>query len=152
SDKGLSASRQITSEEIENIKAYYGFDQPARVRYLRWLKNIVRLDLGNSYTYNEPVWHVISSKFPISLFFGFTSFFLSYAVCIPLGTYKALYHHSLFDKASSVLIFAGYVIPGYALGILLIVLFAGGTFFDWFPLSGIVSDNFESLSSVGKIL
>ena len=151
-EKGVDASHSITEEEVENIKAYFGFDKPAHIRYLKWLGNVVRLDLGTSYAYEEPVWDVIISKFPISLFFGFTSFFLSYLVCIPLGMLKAVKNNSIFDTATSVIIFAGYVMPGYALGILLITFLSGGSFLDWFPISGIVSDNFESLSIFGKIL
>jgi microcin C transport system permease protein len=150
SEKGLDASHSITEEEIGNIKAYYGFDKPVHIRYLRWITNVARLDLGNSYSYEEPVWNVIISKFPISIFFGFTSFFISYLVCIPLGMWKAVKNNSTFDMVSSAVIFIGYVMPGYALGILLITFLGGGSFLDWFPISGIVSDNFESLTAWGK--
>jgi microcin C transport system permease protein len=151
-ERGMDAAHTITEEEIENIKAYFGFDKPPHIRYLNWLGNVIRLDLGTSYAYEEPVWNVIVSKFPISLFFGFTSFFLSYLICIPLGMIKAVKHKSPFDTATSIIIFAGYVMPGYALGILLITFLGGGSFLDWFPISGIVSDNFESLSFTAKIL
>lgn len=152
SERGSDATHSISEEEIENIKSYYGFDKPAYLRYFSWLGNVLRLDLGTSYTYEEPVWKVISSKFPISLFFGLTSFLLSYLICIPLGMMKAIKHKSRFDTISSIVIFAGYVIPGYALGIFLILFFAGGSFLDLFPLSGIVSDNFEYLSPFGKVI
>jgi microcin C transport system permease protein len=150
-DKGMNA-KTITAEEIENIKAYFGFDQPVHIRYIRWISNVLKFDLGQSYSYHEPVWNVIKSKFPVSLFFGITSFVLSYLVCIPLGMYKAIHHKSFFDTFSSITIFTGYVIPGYALGIFLIVFLAGGTYLDLFPLSGIVSDDFESKSLFGKII
>jgi microcin C transport system permease protein len=152
SAKGMDASRSITKEEIENIKAYYGFDKPVHIRYIKWLGNVAKLNLGTSYTYEKPVLHVIVSKFPISLFFGITSFFISYLVCIPLGMLKAVKNNSSFDTISSVIIFVGYVMPGYALGIILITFLGGGSFLDWFPISGIVSDNFEMLSFGGKIL
>lgn len=148
---GADASKAISAEEVEQIRAYYGFDQPAWKRYLIWLGNVVRFDLGESWSYGEPVWDVISSRFPISFFFGLTSFLLSYLICIPLGVWKAMNDGSRGDAASSALIFAGYVMPGYALGIVLLILFAGGSFFDWFPLGGIVSDHWESLSFVGKV-
>ena len=151
-EQGVDASRTITEEEVENIKAYFGFDKPAHVRYLKWLGNVFRLNLGTSYAYEEPVWDVIASKFPISLFFGLTSFFISYLVCIPLGMMKAVKNNSVFDTLSSVIIFAGYVMPGYALGILLITFLGGGSFLDWFPISGMISDNFESLTLSGKTL
>ena len=112
---------------------------------------MIHLDLGTSYTYGLPVWDVISSRFPISLAFGLTSFLLSYLVCIPLGLAKAVKNRSLFDKVSSTLIFSGYVMPGYALGILLIIFLSGGSFLDIFPLGGIVSEDFEDLTFTGKI-
>jgi len=150
-DKGRDASKVITPEEVENIKRYYGFDQPVHVRYLRWMGNVLRLDFGRSYTYGEPAWDVIKSKFPISLFFGLTSFILSYSVCIPLGLWKALKHRSGCDTGASIVIFAGYVIPGFALGVLLLTFLGGGGYLDWFPLSGIVSDDWESFSFFGKV-
>jgi microcin C transport system permease protein len=150
-DKGMS-SKTISPDEIANIKAYFGFDQPVHVRYVRWIGKVVQGDLGTSYAYQEPVIKVILSKMPISLFFGLTSFLLSYLVCVPLGMAKALRHHSLFDTFSSITIFTGYVIPGYALGIVLIVFLGGGSYLDFFPISGIVSDEFESLTLVGKAL
>jgi microcin C transport system permease protein len=149
SRRGGSA-RAISEAEIANIRAYYGFDKPAHIRYVRWLGNLLRLDLGKSYAYQKPVWNVIVSKMPISIFFGLTSFFLSYLVSVPLGVAKAIRNGSKFDTASSLVIFAGYVMPSYALGVLLIVLFGGGTFFDWFPISGVVSENFESLNPMAK--
>lgn len=147
-----AGAQSISQEEIANIKAYFGFDKPAYVRYLQWLGNICRGDFGNSYVYQKPVLEVILSKMPISIFFGLVSFVLSYAISLPLGVRKAITHGSLSDAISSALIFAGYVIPGYALGILLIIFFAGGSYFDWFPIGGIVSPNFEHLSPVGKVL
>ena len=147
-----SARAKMTEEEIERIKAYYGFDKPIYVRYALWLKKVVHLDFGDSYFYEEPVLKVIISKFPVSLTFGLTGFFLSYLICIPLGIKKALRHGSLFDTLTSSLVFAGYSIPSFALGILLIVLLCGGDFLNLFPIGGIMSDNFDSLSLFGKIL
>jgi microcin C transport system permease protein len=151
SDKG-SNQKDITPEEVQNIEAYFGFDKPIMVRYFIWLKKLLRCDMGDSYVYHEPVLKVILSKMPISLFFGFTSFALSYLVSIPLGVWKAVKHHSAFDMITSGIVFTGYVIPSYALAILLIIFFAGGSYFQWFPLAGIVSDNFQDLSAVGKVL
>jgi microcin C transport system permease protein len=147
-----SSQRSISPEEIANIKAYLGFDKPIHVRYLIWLGRLCRLDLGNSYVYHLPVSNVIMSKMPISLFFGLVSFLLSYIVSIPLGVWKAVKHHSIFDIVSGALVYAGYVIPGYALGILLIIYFGGGSYLMWFPISGVVSDNYEDLSNIGKLL
>ncbi|MDD5198353.1 MAG: ABC transporter permease subunit [Terrimicrobiaceae bacterium] len=151
SARGANA-KTISTEEIANIKAYFGFDKPAYIRYFTWLGNLFRGDFGNSYVYQQPGLQVIVSKMPISLFFGLVSFLLSYSISIPLGVKKAMSHGSPGDVASSALIFAGYVIPGYTLGILLIIFFAGGSYFDWFPLGGIVGDNFENLSPIGRAL
>lgn len=150
--QGVDASRVISPQEIENLKAQFGFDLPFHERYLRWLGDVLQFDLGTSFTYHEPVWDVISSRFPISLFFGLTSFLIAYAVCIPLGFKKALEHHSAFDISTTALIFSGYVIPGYVLGLLLIVFLAGGSFLDIFPISGVVSDNWEQLGFFEKIV
>lgn len=141
----------MTREEIENIKKYYGFDKPVLIRYLNWLGKLVRLDLGTSYAYEEPVLHVIISRFPVSLTFGFTGLFFTYLICIPLGIKKALVHDQPFDHWSSVLIFLGYSIPSFVLAVILIVLFGGGSFWNIFPITGMVSDNFEELSFLAKI-
>jgi microcin C transport system permease protein len=149
-EKGMDATRSVSPGEIENIKRYYGFDRPVHERYFIWLGKIARLDMGRSYAYGEPAWDVIKSKFPVSLFFGLTSFLLSYLVCIPLGLWKALRHRSAADTATSAALFAGYVVPGFALGVLLLTFLAGGTYLDWFPISGIVSDDWESFGAWGK--
>lgn len=155
--QGFSSSRgggghSISAAEIENIRRYFGHDQPAYQRYFNWLGHALRGDLGQSYVYHQPVLQVILSKMPLSLFFGITSFALSYAISIPLGLAKAVRNHQPFDTITSILIFAGYVMPGFALGVLLIILFGGGSFLDWFPISGVVSDNFKYLSLWGQTL
>jgi microcin C transport system permease protein len=150
-ERGQNPNHSLSEEEVNNIKAYYGFDQPAWKRYFIWVSKVVRLDLGHSFSYEEPVWDVVSSRFPISLFFGLSAFFLSYLISVPLGIRKAVQNGTRFDFWSSIAVFSGYVMPGYALGILLLMFFAGGSYFDWFPLGGIVSDNFESLTFFGKV-
>ncbi len=142
---------EIPPEALEEMKKFYGFDKPVHIRYLNWLSNIVRLDLGTSYTYQEPVWDVIKSRFPVSLFLGLTGFFLSYLVCIPLGVFKAIRHGSRFDWITSALVFIGYAIPGWALGTALLVLLGGGSFWSVFPLGGFRPSNWEYLSLWGKI-
>ena len=119
-----------------------------------WSKNtsgLLALDLGNSYKFESPVIDLIVQRFPISLRFGLTGFLLAYLVCIPLGILKAVRHSSRFDLATSVLIFVGYSIPGWALGAVLLVLFGGGSFYDVFPLGGIHSDNYASLGAWAKL-
>ncbi|MBT3253533.1 MAG: ABC transporter permease subunit [Candidatus Marinimicrobia bacterium] len=110
-------------------------------------------NLGTSYTYDQPVTEVMAPRFKISMFFGLTGLFLSYLVCIPLGIRKALNHGSAFDFLSSVVVFAAYSIPGYALGMVLLVLLGGGSFWDIFPLGGFRSPTevWETLTLWGKI-
>lgn len=144
-------SNALPEELIEEIERYYGFDKPVHERYGIWLWNVLRLDLGRSYVYQEPVWDVIKSRFPVSIFLGLTGFFLSYLVCVPLGVLKAVRHGSRFDWVSSVVVFLGYAVPGWALGTALLVLLGGGSFWDVFPLGGFRPDNWEYLSPWGKI-
>jgi microcin C transport system permease protein len=133
-----------TAEVIEELKKKYGFDKPLHERYLIWLGNVARLDFGYSYTFGQPVTQLIASKLPVSIRFGIASFLLAYLICIPLGIYKAQRDGSLFDAGSSFVVFLMYSIPPYMLGIMLIFFFAGGSFYDWFPLGGIQTLDSES--------
>jgi microcin C transport system permease protein len=146
------ATLDIPEDALEEMRRYYGFDKPVHVRYALWLWNLLHLDLGNSYIYQDPVWDVIKSRFPVSIFLGLTGFFLSYIVCIPLGVWKAIRHGSRFDFASSVLVFLGYSVPGWALGTALLVLFGGGSFWNVFPLGGFRPPNWEFLGFFDKIV
>jgi microcin C transport system permease protein len=144
-------SSAVSEEVINALKKQYGFDKPVHIRYLIWLKNLVHLDFGDSFTYEEPVLKIIVSKFPVSLQFGIISLILSYIICIPMGVFKAVKHGTGFDLFSSVLLFVMYSIPGFMLGILLIVYFAGGSFYDWFPVGELYSDTYTTLTFWGKI-
>ncbi len=148
---GRAGSITLPEGAVEEIRRYYGFDKPLHIRYAQWLWKVVHLDLGNSYVYQDPVWDVIKSRFPISLFLGLTGFFLSYFICVPLGVIKAVRHGSSFDFISSAIVFLGYSVPGWALGTALLVLFGGGTFWNVFPLGGFRPDNWQYLSLWGKI-
>lgn len=148
---GDSKDSAVSQEVIDALNKQYGFDKPVHIRYLIWLKNLARLDFGESFTYEEPVTDVIISKFPVSLQFGIVSLFLSYVVCIVLGVAKAVKNGSMFDTITSTIIFAAYAIPGYMLGVLLIVFFAGGQFFEWFPLGDLYSDGYDDFTLWGKI-
>jgi microcin C transport system permease protein len=147
----IGRGNALPEELIQEIQRYYGFDKPVHVRYGMWLWNVLHLDLGRSYVYQDPVWDVIKSRFPVSIFLGLTGFFLGYLVCVPLGVLKAVRHGSRFDWISSVVVFLGYAIPGWALGTALLVLLGGGSFWDVFPLGGFRPDNWEYLSAWGKI-
>jgi microcin C transport system permease protein len=120
-------------------------------RYGSWIIRVFHLDLGRSHTYSRPVWDVMKSKFPVSIYFGLVGLILVYTVCIPLGVWKAVKHGSAFDTASSVIVFIGYAIPGWALGAVLLVLLGGGSFWDVFPLGGFRSEDWEFMSFWGKI-
>jgi microcin C transport system permease protein len=148
---GGEVSVEMPSEAVEELKKQFRFDKPVPVRYLLWLNDLIHLDLGKSYKYNEPVWDVIRSRFPVSIYFGLIGFVLSYLVCIPLGVLKALRHGSQFDLLSSTIVFIGYSIPGWALGAMLLVLLGGGSFWDVFPLGGFRSEHWESLGTFDKI-
>ncbi|MBH48893.1 MAG: peptide ABC transporter permease [Halobacteriovorax sp.] len=145
-------SGAVSEEVVEALRKQYGFDKPIHVRYWIWLKNLAVLDFGESFTYEEPVIDVVISKFPVSLQFGIVSLFLSYLVCIPLGVLKAVKHGTKFDLFSSVSLFAMYAIPGFMLGILLIVFFAGGRYFSWFPIGDLYSDAYYDLDTWGKLV
>lgn len=142
----------VSEQVIESLKEQYGFDKPVHIRYMIWLKNILTLDFGESFSYQEPVTSVIASKFPVSLQFGVVSLILTYLVSIPLGIWKAVRDGTRFDAASSFGLILSYSIPPLILGILLRVFLAGGQFVDWFPLGDLYSDNYFDLSVWGKIL
>lgn len=143
---------EIPPDALEELRRFYGFDKPVHIRYLNWLWNVVRLDLGTSYVYQDPVWEVIRSRFPISIFLGLTGFLLSYFICIPLGVFKAVHHGSKFDFLSSFVVFLGYSVPGWALGTALLVLFGGGSFWSVFPLGGFRPENWEFLGFGEKVV
>jgi microcin C transport system permease protein len=145
-------SRTVESAEVERLKKIYGFDKPVIQQYVVWVGKLVQGDFGESFRTFRPVLDEIFARLPISLTFGLTGFLLSYLICIPLGIKKALSHRSLFDTVSSVVVYVGYAIPGFALGVLLLVFLGGGSFLNLFPLSGIVSDNFEYLPWYLQIL
>jgi microcin C transport system permease protein len=142
----------IPAEVRAEMEKRFGFDRPAPVAYVRWLGDVVRLDLGKSYKYNVPVMDVITKRFPVSIYFGLIGFTLAYLVCIPLGVMKAIRHGSPFDVASSFIVFVGYSIPGWALGALLLVYFGGGNFLSWIPLGGFRSPDWETMGWWSRIL
>ena len=147
---GYKASRDIDKKQIEELKKLYGFDQPAHVRYVEMLGRFARFDLGRSFMFNKDVGTLILEKLPVSISLGLWSFLISYLVSIPLGVAKAVHDGSRFDVATTLLVLVGYAIPGFVLGVLLIVLTAGGTYLDWFPLRGLTSDNWAELARLER--
>ncbi len=148
---GTGVQRQpLSDEQIAFLKEYYGFDKPLLNSYFSWLGKVLRGDLGTSTRYHDPVWEMIRTRIPISLYFGLITMFLTYGVCIPLGIVKAIRHQTTFDNASSILVFIGYAIPGWVIGIYLLVWLAG--WWDVFPLGNLISENFEDFSLLEKAL
>lgn len=144
-------NKGLDDEKLLELKALYGFDKPAHERFFNMMIDYASFDLGESYYHQRSVMELIISKLPVSITLGLWTFFLVYALCIPLGISKAIRDGSKFDVISSTVILVGYAIPGFVLGIFLLVLFGGGSFFDVFPLRGLFSDNWEELSWFGKI-
>ncbi len=151
-DSGSQNESGVSQEVVEALKKQYGFDKPMYVRFGIWLKNVATFNFGESFVYDRPVTEVIVSKLPVSLQFGVLSFILTYLICIPLGVMKAVRSGSKFDSASSFVLFVLYSIPPVMLGVLLMVFFAGGSYFNWFPAKGLVSEAYDTLSLGGKIL
>jgi microcin C transport system permease protein len=148
---GYKAARDIDKKQIEELKQLYGFDKPAHVRYIEMLGRFARFDLGRSFMHNKDVWALMKEKLPVSISLGLWSFLIAYLVSIPLGVAKAVRDGSRFDVLTTLAVLVGYAIPGFVLGVLLIVLFAGGSFLDWFPLRGLTSDNWEELGFFARI-
>jgi len=142
----------INAERIESLKKLYGFDKPATERFLIMMRNYLVFDFGESYYYKQSVAELVISRLPVSMSLGLWSFFIVYGVCIPLGIKKAVHDGSRFDVLTSSAILVGYAIPGFVLAIALIVLFGGGSFWNIFPLRGLVSDDWSSMGIGMKIL
>ncbi|WP_374623925.1 microcin C ABC transporter permease YejB [Pandoraea sp.] len=144
--------RGIDAQQLAQIKALYGFDKTPAQRYWLMLKRFARFDLGQSYFHHQSVWSLIVSKLPVSISLGLWTFFLTYLISVPLGIAKAVRNGSRFDTLTSLVVLVGYAIPGFVLGVLLLVLFGGGTFWQLFPLRELVSDNWSDLSWPAKIV
>lgn len=152
---GEGANKQtaqgIPPEIVERIKVMYGFDKPAYQRFGEMLVSYASGDFGESFYRNASVLQLIKEKLPTSISLGLWSTLLIYFISIPLGIRKALLHGSRFDIATSAIISIFYAVPGFLLGIILIVLFAGGSYWNFFPLRGLTSSDFAQLSLWGKI-
>jgi len=135
----------LDPEFIKRLEKQFGFDKPAPERFALMLWNYVRFDFGNSYFRDISVLQLIKEKLPVSISLGVTLTLLTYLISIPLGIRKAVDDGSPFDTWTSSIIIVGYAIPGFLFAILLIIVFAGGTFLDWFPLRGLVSENWAQL-------
>ena len=143
---------EIQQEQVEYFHKLYGFDKPVYVQFGTWLVRLFTFDFGESYYRHQKVVDLVLEKLPVSISLGAWSFLLTYLTCIPLGIRKAVQHGSRFDAITSMLILFGYSIPGFVLGIFLIVLFGGGSFWSVFPLRGLTSDGFANFPWWHKVL
>lgn len=149
---GYRGSQGLDPEFIKELEAMYGFDKPAPERFMMMVGNYLRFDLGESYYRDISVIDLVIEKMPVSISLGLWSTLIIYLISIPLGIRKAVKDGEAFDVWSSAAIFIGYAIPSFMFAILLIVLFAGGRYFDLFPLRGLVSEDFNEMSVVQQIL
>ncbi|NMD08940.1 MAG: microcin C ABC transporter permease YejB [Phyllobacteriaceae bacterium] len=155
-DDGGSASKYrgaqgLDPEFIKQLEKQFGFDKPAHERFLKMLGDYLTFDFGKSYYTDKSVIQLIKEKMPVSISLGLWLTLVTYAISIPLGIRKAVRDGSTFDIWTSAVIIVGYAIPSFIFAIILIVLFAGGSYWDIFPLRGLTSDNFDQLSWWGKL-
>jgi len=139
----------VDSQRLEQIRALYGFDKPAHQRFVQMLGQFARFDLGRSFFQNKDVWQLIREKLPVSISLGLWTFFISYGISVPLGVAKAVRAGSRFDLVTTLMVLVGYAIPGFVLGVALLVIFGGQL--AWFPLRGLTSANWDELSLAGKV-
>ena len=142
----------LPPEFIENLKKQFGFDKPAWQRFLLMLKNYLTFNFGESYFRSISVVDLVLEKMPVSISLGLWTTMLAYLISIPLGIRKAVNDGSRFDTATSGLIIVAYAIPSFLFAVMLLVLFAGGSYWRLFPLRGLTSDNWEELTLWGKVL
>lgn len=141
---------ELSDEDLKKLKEYYGISDNFFVDYASWLGNTLIGNFGKSTRYRDDVSEMIVSRIPISLFYGLLSMFFIYGICIPLGVVKAIKNNTIIDNFSSIIVFIGYAIPGYALGAILVVFAASQ--WGWFPIGGFLSEGFESLSFFEKVV
>jgi microcin C transport system permease protein len=141
----------VDAARVEEIRKLYGFDKPAHERFLQMLGRYARFDLGKSFFQSKDVWPLILEKLPVSISLGLWTFFFVYAISLPLGIAKAVRAGTRFDTVTTLIVLMGYAIPSFVLGVVFLVLFAGGSFAQWFPLRGLTSLNWQDLGVAGKI-
>jgi microcin C transport system permease protein len=149
---GYRGRQGVDAVRVEEIKKLYGFDKPAPERFVQMIVQFARFDLGKSFFHNKDVAELILEKLPVSISLGLWTFLLVYLISVPLGIAKAVRAGTPFDTATTFIVLLGYAIPSFVMGVVLLVFFAGGSFFQWFPLRGITSLNWHELSVPGKIL
>ena len=146
-----AASRGLDPDMLADLEKQFGFDKPLHERFLTMMGGYLTLDFGESFYQDRPVLDLLLERLPVSMSLGLWSMLLIYFISIPLGIRKAVQNGTRFDAWTSAVIFVGYAVPGFIFAVLLIIVFAGGSYFDWFPLRGLVSDDFAELSLAGKV-
>lgn len=149
---GYRGRQGVDAAKIEEIRKLYGFDKPAHERFVQMLGQFARFDLGRSFFHNKDVWQLIKEKLPVSISLGLWTFVLVYLLSVPLGIAKAVRAGTPFDTATTFVVLLGYAIPSFVMGLLLLVLFGGGSFVQWFPLRGLVSSNWHELDLWHKVV
>jgi len=147
---GYRGRQGLDAKRIEEIKVLYGFDKPPVERFWLMLKQFARFDLGQSFYQRKDVWGLMVEKLPVSASLGLWTFFISYLIAVPLGVSKAVRAGTRFDFVTSLIVLVGYAIPGFVLGVALLVIFGGQL--QWFPLRGLTSANWETLSWPARIV
>ena len=147
---GYRGRQGVDAARIAEIRALYGFDKPPHERFWQMLKQFAQFDLGRSFFYPKDVWQLVKEKLPVSISLGLWTFFLSYLISVPLGIAKAVRAGTRFDTLTSLLVLTGYAIPGFVLGVALLVVFGGQL--QWFPLRGLTSSNWEQLSWGARVV
>jgi microcin C transport system permease protein len=150
SGAGYRGRQGVDAARIEEIKQLYGFDKPPIERFGQMLGQFARFDLGKSFFYPKDVWQLVKEKLPVSISLGLWTFLLSYSISVPLGIAKAVRAGSRFDLLTSLVVLVGYAIPGFVLGVALLVVFGGQL--QWFPLRGLTSSNWDTLSMGAKVV
>ncbi len=144
SGAGYRGRQGVDEARIAEIRQLYGFDKPAHERFIQMLGQFARFDLGKSFYQHKDVWELVKEKLPVSISLGLWTFFLSYLIAVPLGVAKAVRAGSRFDFVTTLIVLVGYAIPGFVLGVALLVVFGGQL--QWFPLRGLTSPNWDQLS------
>jgi len=147
----FEVSRGIDPDLLKELEQQFGFDKPAHERFFKMLTDYATFDFGDSFYQDVPVVDLVIDRLPVSLSLGGATLLIVYLISLPLGIRKAVVDGSAFDVWTSIVILVGYAIPAFILAMLLIILFCGGEFFDWFPLRGLTSDDYDSLGLWGQI-
>jgi microcin C transport system permease protein len=150
SGAGYRGRQGVDEKRIAEIRQLYGFDKPPHERFFQMLGQFLRFDLGKSFYQHKDVWDLVKEKLPVSISLGLWTFFLSYLIAVPLGVAKAVRAGSRFDLITTLIVLVGYAIPGFVLGVALLVVFGGQL--QWFPLRGLTSPNWEQLSWGAKVV